>query len=376
MIRALRSDTGFVVGQFLLSRAIYLAGGLLTALLVSAGPTERLHRLIGPAGNALYGLLVHGDGGWYLRIVRNGYEAIPFSADAQHDWAFFPLYPILVRLLGGEVIAGIVLANVLALLAALLLVTEVRAIATRPAARWTVLFVLYWPFSGMLSSFRPESLLLLLAVATWALGRRGHWWAAWLCVGLATLTRPQGLLVALLLMDPVRARRAEIRRHPLPLVAGALIPLVALGAFSWYLGTLTGDPLAWAHIQAAWGRTGFDPLRLIGTYWPPYFVRYAWDFAFLNWIILIVMLAGAVLLVRLRRPGMALFSAAWILVAVSLGASTIALGRYAAVVFPVAIAAATHRGLRRYRVTILTVMAALLFGVGAWTALGIRAVQP
>jgi hypothetical protein len=151
---------------------------------------------------------------------------------------------------------------------------------------------------------------------------------------------------------------------------------MALGGFSWYLGTLTGDPLAWAHIQAAWGRVGFDPLRLIGTYWPPYFVRYSWDFAFLNWIVLVVVLSGALALVTLRRYGMALFSAAWVLVAATFGASTIALGRYAVVTFPVAIAFATHRRLRRYRVALLVVMTALLFGVGAWTALGIRAVMP
>ena len=371
----LASDTAFVVGHFALSRLIYLAGGVLTAMLMASGPTERLVGLAGPAADAVGDLLIHGDSGWYRRIMADGYEAIPFSDDAQHSWAFFPLFPLLARLVGGQ-LGGIVLANLFALLAARLLLGEVRATSSRSAGRWTVLFVLYWPFAGMLSSFRPESLFLLLAVATWALARRGHWWAAWLCIALATMTRPQGLLVALLLIDPVRAQWAQVRRALIPLIAGAAFPLIGLAAFSWYLGTLTGDPLAWVHIQAAWGRMGFDPLRLVGTYWPPYFVRYTWDFSFLNWIILVGVLGGSVVLVTLRRYGMALFSATSLLIAAIFGANTIAMGRYAAVTFPIAIAFASHRRLRRYRVAILTVMTALLFGVGAWTALGIRAVMP
>ena len=371
-----KSDTAFVLAHFLVSRAIYLTGGLLTAMLVASGPTEPLAALANPAGAAFHQLLMHGDGGWYQTIAVSGYEAIPFSATAQHNWAFFPLYPIVVRLLGGSLVAGIVVANLFTLAAVWLLLAETRATASPPVARWAVLFVLYWPFAGMLSSYRPESLLLLLAVATWALGRRGRWWAAWLAVALATMTRSEGIFVALLLLDPLWAQRATLRRNPWPVLVGAMFPLLGLAAFSWYLGTLTGDPLAWMHIEVAWGRVGFNPLDLLNAYWPPLFVKWEWDFAFLNWIVFGVVVAASVALISMRRYGFALFSFAWVVFPATFGASVIAMGRYATTVFPVAVLFAGHPWLRPHRATILAVMSALLFGVGAWTALGIKAVMP
>ena len=366
---------GFVLAHFLVSRAIFLAGGILTAMLVASGGTEPLAALSGPAGDAFHRLLWNGDSGWYNTIAASGYEAIPFSATEQHNWAFFPLYPMIVKLLGGGFVSGIIVSNLCALAAVFLLLRETRATAPLPVARWTALFVLYWPFAGMLSGFRPESLLLLLAVATWALGRRGRWWAAWLAVALATMTRPQGILIALLLIDPLWAQRATVRRHPWPLLIGATFPLIALGGFSAYLGLLTGDAFAWTNIQVAWGRVGFDPLVLLDRYWPPVFVRGTWDFAFLNWIVVGVVLAASVALLSMRRYGFALFSFMWVASAAALGMTVIAMGRIATTAFPVAVAFAAHPWLRPHRATILGVMSALLFGMGAWTAMNIKAVM-
>ncbi len=254
------SDWWFVLVQFALSRALYLAVGVATTLLLAAEPTERLADLVGPAWDAVRSLLVHGDSYWYRSIVQDGYTVMPFDASEARNWAFFPLFPVLVTLVGGSQAAGIALANVAALVATRLLMAEVRTGWGRGVARWTVLFLLFQPFSGMFSSFRPESLLLLFAVGAWVAARRGHWWLAFVCVALATLTRSQGVVVALLLIDPLWAQRDVLRRRPWPILLGPLLPIAALVGFSAYLGSLTGDPLAWAHIQAAWGRDGFDPL--------------------------------------------------------------------------------------------------------------------
>jgi hypothetical protein len=376
-LRAIRaSDWWFVIVQFALSRVLYLGVGIATTLLVAAGPTERLADLAGPAWDALRSLLVHGDSVWYRRIVEDGYTAMPFDASEQRNWAFFPLYPALVVLTGGSVAGGIILANLFGLAAARLLMAEVRAGWGRIIARWTILFLLFQPFSGMFSSFRPESLLLFFAVGAWVAGRRGHWWLAWLCVGLATLTRSQGVLVALLLIDPLWAQRDALRKRPWPVILGPLLPIAALAGFSGYMGWLTGDPLAWARIQAAWGRAGFDPLGLLDAYWPPLFVRYSWDFALLNSLILAGALGCAVALLHLRRYGEALFTLAWAGGAAAFGASTIAMGRYVTTIFPIPLVLAAHPRLRRFRVGILVTFAALLAGVGAWIGLGLRAVMP
>jgi hypothetical protein len=371
-------DTWFVLVHFLTSRAIFLAGGVLTAMLLEAGAGSELLPLAlsDEILAKLRQLVEHGDSHWYRRIVDSGYEAIPFSDREQHDWAFFPLYPLVVRALGGSLIAGVIASNVMAFLAVRILVHEVRVTESAVAARWTALFVLYWPFSGMLSGFRPEALLLLLAVLTWSFARRGHWWLAWIAVALATLTRSQGVLVALLLVEPLWAQRERVLRSPSPALLGATLPLVGIAAFSLHLGDLTGDPLAWAHIQSAWGRSGFAPMELFEKYWPPLFVTSGgWDFAALNTIVVGLVVLASLSMLRARRVGFALFSLAWVAVPTLLGPSLMAIGRFATALFPVFMTLATSRGLRRFRQTILAVMAGLLFGVGAWTGLGIKAVM-
>ena len=51
------------------------------------------------AGFAVGPSLCQWDCGWYLGIVQHGYDAAPHLVDGwwQANWAFFPLYPLLVR---------------------------------------------------------------------------------------------------------------------------------------------------------------------------------------------------------------------------------------------------------------------------------------
>ena len=41
----------------------------------------------------------HPDTGWYWEIIEQGYEQRAFPADQPANWAFFPAYPLLVKLL-------------------------------------------------------------------------------------------------------------------------------------------------------------------------------------------------------------------------------------------------------------------------------------
>jgi hypothetical protein len=191
------------------------------------------------------------------------------------------------------------------------------------------------------------------------------------------MSRSQGALIALLMLEPMWAQREQLRRSPWALLLGALLPLAALGAFSAYLGSLTGDPLAWAHIQVAWGREGFDPLALLAKYWPPLFVAdEGWDFTFMNMAVVGVTLAASIVMLRARHYGFALFSLAWVSVPALFGGQLISMTRYGTTLFPVFMVLATTRALRPYRLTILLVMSALLFGAGAWLSLELRAVMP
>src|SRR5690349_15134851 len=62
-------------------------GGPVEEVTVSLRETGTIHRLTQAIEAA--------DGIWYLNIARNGYEQEPFNLNNQHNWAFFPLFPLL-----------------------------------------------------------------------------------------------------------------------------------------------------------------------------------------------------------------------------------------------------------------------------------------
>lgn len=173
--------------------------------------------------------LVFYDAANYLAVAAGGYRDT-FQA------AWFPLYPLLVRLFGGTAASAVFVSGA-AFFAALLA-------ARRLGGRASVWALALWPL-GMLSvSAYSES--LSLALAGWALvclegGRRP---AAALLLGLACLCRPTGWAVlagaGLRLLAKGGWRAAVVTCAPAALL-GALYPLYLWGRF--------GDPLAFTLVN-------------------------------------------------------------------------------------------------------------------------------
>jgi hypothetical protein len=376
---AIAADTAFVARQFVLSRLVYLAGGVMTMGVLDGTGKQALTfgAVLARAPDTIHGLLLNADSGWYENIVKFGYLQMPFSAAQQENWAFFPLFPALVRLAGGTTAAGILIANLAALAACLLLSFEVRRSYGLVSARWTVLLLLFTPLSGVLSSYRPESLVLFFSVLAWVAARHDRWWLAWAAVALAALARPSGVVAGLLVLGPLLATIRESGWAPKAAgrLAGVVLPIAAFAGFSIYLGMRTGNPLAWQAIQAAWGRTTLDPLSLLQRYWSdPLFIRVGWDFAALNWAILVIGCAAAVGLFARRFWSLSTFTLVSLLLSPLTGGVTQGLGRYATGVFPIFMEISSDRRVRRWRLLVLIVSAVLLALVGAWTVLGATAV--
>lgn len=190
----------------------------------------------------------------YLEIARHGYYD-PIQA------AFFPLYPLLVRAgtlpLGGAgaYYIGLLISNI-AFFCALwaLRVLAEREYGSEAAARAAVYLAL---FPTALFFFAPynEALFLLLALCCFLALRRGRWWLAGGLGLLATLTRSAGLfLVVPFAVEYLSQSGWQWRRARLDALAISLIPtgLVIYGSYCWLQ---FGDPLAFAHAQAHWGRS-------------------------------------------------------------------------------------------------------------------------
>lgn len=193
------------------------------------------------------------DGEWYQKIVTNGYE---YLADGkQHNVAFFPLFPIVVR---GVMALGLpfnvagTLVNNFAFLGALLLVFNwVEETYGSSAARWTVVTLAWCPFSLYGTVIYTEGLFLLLSTAALRAYEQQQYASVALWGAMASATRVTGaMLVPTFLFVTWREGRSK-RAYLASLATSSGLLL-----FSGYCWLRFGDPLAFVHVQGAWGGSG------------------------------------------------------------------------------------------------------------------------
>ena len=213
------------------------------------------------------------DAGWFLAVARDGYPAhIPMAAGhaAQSTLAFFPLFPLLLKIVAvltplSDGLAGVAVSVVAGAVA----VVVIHRIAVRltgdpdRAFRAVALFS-FFPGSMVLSMAYSEGVMVALAALCLLALLEERWWTAGLCAALATASRASALaLVPACLWQAVRAIRRDRRARLAlggpspatgglrPLVAPLLAPLgtVAYFAFLWIR---TGDLLAYPHAEGAW----------------------------------------------------------------------------------------------------------------------------
>jgi len=190
-------------------------------------------------------------------VARGGYLLIP---GRQSDPAFFPLYPIMLRLLHaagiGWGIAGPLLSNLALLLGLWLFYALTREIFSEPLARRATIYLAIFPLSYVFSMSYPESVVLVLLAAAPLAALRRRWWLAALCAGAAALARPEGLFLVFPLAAIVWQQWGGLtppRRGAA--LAAVLAPPAALASFSLYLANVLHDPFAWSEAERAWGRS-------------------------------------------------------------------------------------------------------------------------
>lgn len=218
------------------------------------------------------------DSGWYMDIAQNGYSTEVFTVQfpEQTNFAFFPLYPLLMKGLGSLIndpyLAGLFISNSCLLISAYLLYRLVEAEANRNVAKRAVKYLFLYPVSFILSGVFTESLYLCLSLLCFWLARQQRWRLAGLSGMLLSATRPLGVLILLPLfieylqrprVKSEAAQRQGFDDRP-PLLGWRclwllLIPLGLL-AFCAYNYHATGDFLFFKTNQAAWNREFGNPL--------------------------------------------------------------------------------------------------------------------
>jgi hypothetical protein len=241
-----------LIGVVALSRAIVVLAAFLAENVVARNPA-----LTSGDGAPILRSLTSWDGWWYLGIAREGYHVQPI-VDGYHDYAFLPLWPALIRLLSWpwpaySGLVAVVLANACFVIGlAIFVKLGQRVLGDDRAIRGAALLALM-PFSAVFSMAYAESLFLVLSAGALLAAERDRRSLAGILLGVASLTRLQGALLALpvwlilFLRDGRRLRPS----HAWVLVG----PLAAIG-FVAAVGVFAGGSDAYGAAQAAWGRAG------------------------------------------------------------------------------------------------------------------------
>jgi hypothetical protein len=200
------------------------------------------------------------DGGWYLSILRLGYDVPPGGYGDFSNAAFFPgltwatqAVQLVVR---DEATATLFVANALAPVAFVTVWAAVRAWVGEDMARRVTVGLALFPTSYFLWMYYTEALLVsATAGALWAARRDRQNVAAGL-LAVASTARLVGVTVgpALALARVVRLRRVDSVS-----VRYVLGSLVGLGAVMARQAVEIGDPVGWMRAGQAWGREFAGP---------------------------------------------------------------------------------------------------------------------
>ncbi|MBP3656445.1 MAG: hypothetical protein J6K32_07090 [Clostridia bacterium] len=216
-----------------------------------------MHRAGGGTGGffeTLRPLWSHWDTRHYIGIAEHGYVN---TGDERLQIVFFPLFPMVMRLLspltGGSVFHAGMLASVLfgSGAAALLYDLAYMHLDRRGAALSAAYFLLS-PMSVFLNCCYTESLFIFLTLGAMCLLRRGRPWLAALCGMGCALTRMPGVIVAglmiIALLAKIPKRRFTARAA---LACAGQVLLVFAGLFIyWAINyAVTGDPMRYMTYQ-------------------------------------------------------------------------------------------------------------------------------
>jgi len=251
----------FPIHVFVLSRVVFL-------MLVSLANAAPINSAPDP------NIWIRWDGGWYYTIADHGYR---YLAETQSNIAFFPMLPILMRLVGfatGNLYtAGVLIVHVSqlgALIAAYALMRYETPDDPEAAERF-VLYLAFAPGALFQSPIYTESLFLLLSLLAVLAARCRKWTLSAAAAMLAGAVRVVGvMIVVFLVLEWLRSHGFTLRTMftrtgwhglftGLREQAGVVtaIALVPFGLFSYmaYLNTNYGEPFLFRDVQSAWGRS-------------------------------------------------------------------------------------------------------------------------
>lgn len=240
------------------------------------------------------------DTGWYHLIASNGYSQNFNVLTTKSDIAFFPLYPLFIRVFSFFLIDfsnhktlflvfALLVSNISFLIALFVIYKLAKRIGLSDAvSESTILLIIFYPYSFFFSAAYSESLFLLFFVLCLFFCATSKWTMAAISGGFLALTRPLGIVIVL----PILVRYLIENKFKIQIKQVAPFALIPLGfvLFLYHGYTLTGDFLAPMNNQLAWGKVFQMPWTTIVSpnYWRPVINEFDLIFTVIAIILLIV----------------------------------------------------------------------------------------
>lgn len=188
------------------------------------------------------------DGIHYISIAKNGYH--------QYEQAFFPLYPILIKLTSpifnqNYLLAAIFLSNLCFLGALYFLYKYLKLIKIdTKSIKWFFFLLLAFPTSFYFSAVYTESIFLFLFISCLYFFEKKQFLLAAFIAVLASLSRINGvfLIIYFLLHFYYHKPKKTIQYFYI------FTPLLGIYLYSLYLTLSVHDPLAFIHSITNYGR--------------------------------------------------------------------------------------------------------------------------
>lgn len=269
---------------------IYILVRIIDAIVILAAPsfiklkpTFTYDHSLSSNLSSILNVLGNFDGVHYAHIAREGY--------AQYEQAFFPMYPVLIniasRIVQSELIAGILISNIIFLLA--------LYIFYRLFSPLSLIFLLLFPTSFFFTAVYTESVFLFFILASIFFLKQERFLNAGVISYFAALTRLSGVFLLipffLKLLTPLHTKQngdkniiIEIGNLFKDIMKGftnlfvskyknfyiVIFPVFGLATYCLYLWSTTGDPLYFFNSQPAFGANRSTNLVLL----PQVYYRY------------------------------------------------------------------------------------------------------
>jgi hypothetical protein len=315
------------------------------------------------------------DSPHYMFIAENGYVN---EGDPANFIVFFPLYPVLVRLITFDFayinLSGLIISNLFSIIAVIYLFKLVKLDSSDSVAKKAALYISVFPTAYFLSAVYTEGLFLALVITSIYYARTAKWPLAGFAGLLASLTRIAGLLLLpALVVEYLHQKQWKIKAANLNLL---WISLPALGFLAYLIINfqVTGSFFTFIEVERVhWFQT-LDPLGgltgAIGWLSNAFPDNVTLGYAQITFAVFGLLMVLAAYKAKMRPSYQVYMLLTWML-SVSTG-FWISVPRYVLTMFPLFILLALHSKKKLVTITITAISSAALvfftwlFATGTW----------